>query len=113
MGLFWVKCIRLLLDACAETLETLRPYPTDQYGEDFLQKIIRRKRTEANGRQRRTRPGEGVSICHGTRPFGRLKPPLNRLLLLVILLPVSLKPCSLPLHLLCPLMSLSSTMREN
>ena len=29
MDLFGVKCVRLLLDACAETLETLRLYPTD------------------------------------------------------------------------------------
>ena len=36
MDLFGVKCVRLLLDACAETLETLRLYPTDSYGEVFL-----------------------------------------------------------------------------
>ena len=35
MDLFRVKCVPLLLDACAETLETLRLYPTDVYGEDF------------------------------------------------------------------------------
>jgi len=34
MDLFRVKCTRLLLHACAETLETLRLYPTDPYGED-------------------------------------------------------------------------------
>ena len=33
MDLFRVKCTRLLLDACAETLETLRLYPTDFSGE--------------------------------------------------------------------------------
>ena len=38
MDLFRVKCMRLLLDACAETLETLRLYPTDSYGEIFLKK---------------------------------------------------------------------------
>jgi hypothetical protein len=113
MDLFRVKCIRLLLDACAETLETLRLYPTDPYGEDLLQKIIRRKRTEAHGRQRRTHPGEDVSICHGTRPFGHLKPPLNRLLLLAMLLPVSLKASSPPLRPLYPPTSLSSTVRQN
>ena len=37
MDLFKVKCVRLLLDTCAETLETLRLYPTDPYGEDFHQ----------------------------------------------------------------------------
>jgi hypothetical protein len=36
MDLFMVGCVRLLLDACAETLETLRLYPTDPYGEEFL-----------------------------------------------------------------------------
>ena len=35
MDLFRVKCTRLLLDACAETLETVRLYPTDLYGEEF------------------------------------------------------------------------------
>jgi len=35
MDLFRVKCIRLLLYACAETLETLKLYPTDTYGEEF------------------------------------------------------------------------------
>ena len=38
MDLFRVKCVPLLLDACAETLETLRLYPTDPYGEEFLEK---------------------------------------------------------------------------
>ena len=38
MDLFKVKCIRLLLDACAETLETLRLYPFDPYGEEFLKR---------------------------------------------------------------------------
>jgi hypothetical protein len=33
MDLFGVKCVRLLLDACAGTLETLRLYPTDACGE--------------------------------------------------------------------------------
>ena len=35
MDLFRVKCVRLLLDACADTLEGLRLYPTDPYGEFF------------------------------------------------------------------------------
>jgi len=30
-----MKCVRLVLDACAETLEALRLYPTDPYGERF------------------------------------------------------------------------------
>ena len=38
MELFRVKCTRLLLGACAETLETLRLYPTDPCGEGFLSK---------------------------------------------------------------------------
>ena len=36
LGLCKVKDVRLLLDACAETLETLHLYPTDQYGESFF-----------------------------------------------------------------------------
>jgi len=35
MDLFKVKCVRLLLDACTETLETLRLYPSDPYGEEL------------------------------------------------------------------------------
>jgi len=38
MDLFRVKCARLLLDACADTLETLRVYPTDPYGEEFRER---------------------------------------------------------------------------
>jgi hypothetical protein len=38
MDLFRVTCVRLLLDACAETLETLRVYPTDPYSEDFSER---------------------------------------------------------------------------
>jgi hypothetical protein len=36
MDLFRVKCVQLLLHACAETLEVLRLYPTDPYGEDLF-----------------------------------------------------------------------------
>jgi len=38
MDLFRVDCVRLLLDACVETLETLRLYPTDTYGNEFLKR---------------------------------------------------------------------------
>lgn len=38
MDLFRVKCARLLLDACTETLETLRLYPTDPLGKGFSEK---------------------------------------------------------------------------
>jgi len=34
MDLFRVKCVPLLLGACADTLEGLRLYPTDPYGEE-------------------------------------------------------------------------------
>ena len=43
LDLFRVECVRLLLDACAETLETLRLYPTDPYGEQFFQKKRRNR----------------------------------------------------------------------
>ena len=36
MDIFQVKCVRLLLGACADTLEELRLYPTDPYGEEFF-----------------------------------------------------------------------------
>ena len=36
MDLFFVHGMRLLLDACAETLETLRLYPYDPRGEEFF-----------------------------------------------------------------------------
>ena len=35
MDLFKVKCVPLLLRACAETLETLKLYPTDSPGQEF------------------------------------------------------------------------------
>jgi hypothetical protein len=38
MDLYRVRCVRLLLGACAETLETLRVYSTDPYGEEPLLK---------------------------------------------------------------------------
>jgi len=38
IDLFKVKCTRLVLDACAGTLETLRLYPTDPYGEEFSER---------------------------------------------------------------------------
>ena len=37
MDLFRVKCVRLLLEVCAETLETLWLYSTDAYGEDSFE----------------------------------------------------------------------------
>ena len=39
MDLFRVKGVPLLLDACAETLETLRLYPTDPYGESYKREV--------------------------------------------------------------------------
>ena len=36
MDLFFVHGMRLLLDACAETLETLRLYPNDPRGEELF-----------------------------------------------------------------------------
>jgi hypothetical protein len=46
MDLFRVKCVKLLLDACAETLEVLRVYPTDPYGEDFPERSIEATETK-------------------------------------------------------------------
>jgi hypothetical protein len=55
MDLFGVKCARLLLDACAETLETLRFYPTDAMGR---KEILKKKweRTQVRNLQRTTVP---------------------------------------------------------
>ena len=44
MDLFRVKCAGLLLDACADTLEVLRLYPTDPYGE----RIHKRRERKTN-----------------------------------------------------------------
>ena len=44
MDLFRVKCVGFLLGECAETLGTLRLYPSDPYGEGFLER--RRKQTQ-------------------------------------------------------------------
>lgn len=38
MDLFKVNCMQLLFEACAETLETIRLYPTDAYREEFLER---------------------------------------------------------------------------
>ena len=46
MDLFRVRCVRLLLDACTETLETLKLYPSDPYREEFLKR--RWGRTQVN-----------------------------------------------------------------
>ena len=37
MDLFRVKCVRFLLGQCTETLETLSLYPSDPYGEEYLE----------------------------------------------------------------------------
>jgi len=46
MDLFRVKCVQFLLGACARTLEALRLYSTDSYGERILKR--RRERTEVS-----------------------------------------------------------------
>ena len=38
MDVFRVKYVQLLLDACAQTLVTLRLYPTDPYGKDLFER---------------------------------------------------------------------------
>ena len=44
MDLLGVKGVRFLLDACTETLDTLRFYPSNSYGEEFLKS--KRERTQ-------------------------------------------------------------------
>ena len=46
--LFRVKCARLVLDACRETLEILRLYPTDLYGEEPISKRIQQGMTSGS-----------------------------------------------------------------
>jgi len=48
MDLFRVKCVRLVLGLCVETLEVLRLYPTDPYGENFFWKGRGRKRAQVH-----------------------------------------------------------------
>ena len=46
MDLFRVKCVWVLLQACRETLETLKLYPSDPHGEGFLKKEKRTNSSE-------------------------------------------------------------------
>ena len=61
MDLFRVKCVGLLLDACAETLETLRLYPTDPYGEGSLQKESELKPIVDSGQRIRAKTFQPVA----------------------------------------------------
>jgi len=49
MDLYRVQCVHPLLDACTETLETLRLHPTDMYGKEFLKS--RKEQTQVNNSQ--------------------------------------------------------------
>ena len=53
MDLFRVKCVQLLLGACADTLEVLRLYPTDG---EFFQRGGGSKRIQVHNSQRNTKP---------------------------------------------------------
>ncbi|KAF9780999.1 hypothetical protein BJ322DRAFT_291114 [Thelephora terrestris] len=59
MDLFGVKCLPLLLEQCAETLETLRLYPTDPYAKSLCFDLSRNKslRTLETTAQSITRAG--------------------------------------------------------
>ena len=58
MDIFRVKCVRLLLDASGETLETLRVYPTELYGENFKGKVKENElKSTAHSRQSGSAPG--------------------------------------------------------
>ena len=46
MDLFRANRVRLLLDECVDTLETLRLYPTEPYGEKFFGR--KQERTQVN-----------------------------------------------------------------
>ena len=109
MDLFRVKCVRLLLGACADSLERLRLYPADPYGEEFLKKEGNSKKAQAYDPQKTTKPCAGLLICHGTLPFGRWRPQRYRSPLQATPLLVSSKPYSPPSRHLCPSNSLSTT----
>ena len=113
MDLFRVKCVRLLLGASAGTLEGLRLYPTDPYGEELLPKGCNSERTQAHDSQRIPKPCAGISISHGTLPFGRWRPLRYQSPPQATPLLVSSEPCCPPSHPLCPLTSLSTTIRSS
>jgi hypothetical protein len=71
MDFFGVECVRLLLGACAETLETLKLYPTDPYGEYFL------SRTEGNELTRGICWGK-PALASTFRPVAERVPPDTR-----------------------------------
>ena len=66
MDVFRVGCVQLLLDACAETLETLRLYPIDKYGEECFERRVERAQVDKLLQL-------NTLICHGTSPFGYLR----------------------------------------
>ena len=65
MDLFCVEGMRLLLGACAETLETLRLYPHDPHSEKFSLKT-----REFQLRSSQSNPPLRTLICRGTNRFG-------------------------------------------
>jgi hypothetical protein len=69
MDLFGVKCLPLLLEQCAGTLETLKLYPTDPYGK-FLFILMDRMLAHRSDMQRKN----CVSTCRSSRSFGRSRP---------------------------------------
>ena len=109
MDLFRVKCVRLVLGACANTLEGLRLYPTDPYREEFSKGVDSSERTQAHDLQRTTKPCARISISHATLPFGRWRLPRYRSRMQERQLLVSSKPYYPPSHPLCPSTSSSAT----
>ena len=106
MDLFRVSCVQLLLNACAETLETLRLYPSDSYGEQFLE---RSERIQVNDSQWTTALCSNISTCRGTGPSIRSRRRENRLMLPTTSHLTSSNPSFPPSHLLGLWMSLLST----
>ena len=74
MDLFGVTCVRLILSACTETLETLRLYPTDPYGDEFSERgRSKLKRTICRKQKRPASPFQSVAeqAPPDTRDHGR------------------------------------------
>lgn len=71
MDLFKVKCTRLLLHMCAETLDTLRLYPTDPCRMCFPLFLTEPTMGLRSMSQWKAEPCIGISIYPSTGPFGR------------------------------------------
>ena len=108
MHLFVMDHVQHLLDACAGSLEVLRLYPTDQYGEELLPKE-KRKRTNSNSE---SIPSDRMVCWHfdlqRNKTLRTIEIPAKSILAGGDTILILSKPCSPSSHPPCPSMSLSS-----